>query len=191
MKYLRTYESFINESTTDGTIESLIDVTKISMQMGIFDDEILSDVKDNFIRGIEGALKGQTNKLDQQQKREFKAYSDALMGPLKKAKTMDQFVRAMSSIAAAKDNILNRMELANSLDESKIIDWIKKAKTSTVEWWQENKGKILLSIIELLTQGIVNILFGVISGLLKTKIEAPEIEFGGGKFGGGGASGKW
>ena len=192
MKRVKLFEQFINESTTDGTIESLIDVTKLSMQMGIFNDELLHDVREDFINGVEGSLKSAIGKLNSVQKKEFNMYAEAMMGPLRKVKTMAQFLSALGAIASAKDNILSRMELQEALNEGKISDWLKKAKTATAEWWERNKSSIISTIIEILVQFVLNILFAVLNALLKTDdIETPKFKFGGGKFGGGGARGTW
>lgn len=188
MKYINRYEEFIYESTTDGTIESLIDVTKFSMRMGIFDDDLLRDVVDDFVRGVEGSLKGQTNKLTNQQKKEFDGYVEAMMNPLRKSKNMNQFLGALSSIAIAKNNILKRMEMTESLDESVIINWLRKAKNATADWWDKNKYAIVSTIVEVLVQIVIEVLFAVLNGMLKSDIKAPKFKFGGGKSGGGGAS---
>ena len=84
MKHVKLFEQFINESTTDGTIESLIDATKLSMKMGIFNDELLNDVKVNFIEGIKGSLKSETNKLPANKRKEFQGYVNMLSDLLKR-----------------------------------------------------------------------------------------------------------
>lgn len=194
MKYLNTYESFLNESTTDGTIEALIEVTKLSMKAGVFNDELLADVKDDFVNGIEGTLKGQTNKLNPQQRKEFNGYVEALMGPLRKANTMAQFLGAMRNVAITKDNIMNRM-LSESINASSILNMLKNAKSATIEWWQRNKYDIVGKIVEMLVRIVLEILFGILRALLKTDdLKTPKFKFdgfGGGKFGGGGAGSKW
>ena len=103
---LMNESQLVNESTTDGTIESLIKVTKISMGMGIFDDRLLKSSKSNLILGISGALKGETSKLPTDKQKEFVGYVNALMKPLQKANTMEQFLRAMINVADTKNNIL-------------------------------------------------------------------------------------
>lgn len=191
MKHIKLFEEYIAESTTDGTIESLIEVTKISMKMGVFDDALLKDMRQNFIGGIEGSLKSEMAKIPNDKKSEFKGYMEALIGPLKKVETMAQLLSAMGSIAAAKSNIVKRMTLDESLNESKILDWLKKAKTATADWWQRNKSTILYTILEVLARIIIEILFAVLRAITKSDVKAPKIKFGGGSFGGGGASGKW
>jgi hypothetical protein len=191
MKHVKLFEEYISESTTDGTIESLIEVTKLSMTMGIFDDQLLKDTRGNFISGIEGSLKSEVRKIPSDKKKEFTEYMKALIGPLEKVETMAQLLSAMYSISAAKSNILDRMSVEEALNESKILDWLKKAKTATAEWWQRNKSTILYTILEVLARIIIEILFAVLRAITKSDVKAPKIKFGGGSFGGGGASGKW
>lgn len=192
MKYIKPINEFLNESTTDGSVEALIEVTKLSMKMGIFNDEILRDVQDNFVGGVEGSLKGELRKIPSDKKAEFNGYMEALMGPLRKAKTMAQFLSALASVSAAKNNILARMAVEAPMNESKIVNWLKDAYKQSSEWWQRNKSEIITTIIELLVQIVIEILFAVLRALLKSKsLEAPKFKFGGGKFGGGGAGGNW
>ena len=192
MKHIKLFEEFVNESTTDGSIEALIQVAKISMNMGVFNDELLKNVQSNLTLGVQGALKGQTLKLPIDKRSEFNGYVDSLMKPLEAAKTMEQFFNAMMKVAIIKDSIFARLSIDEQLNESKVLDLLKKAKNATVTWWNEHGLDILIFIGELLAQIIVEILFGILRGLLKSdKLDAPKIKFGGGKFGGGGAGGSW
>jgi len=192
MKHVKLFEQFINESTTDGTIESLIDATKLSMKMDIFNDELLNDVKVNFIEGIKGSLKSETNKLPANKRKEFQGYVNMLIGPLEKANTMGKFLGAMLSVSNAKNNIMDRLSIEEALQESKVLDWLKSIKNKAADWWDDNKYTIVTTILEMLAQLLVNILFAILGALLKSDdLEAPKIKFGGGKFGGGGASSKW
>jgi hypothetical protein len=191
MKHVKLFEQFINESTTDGSIDSLIDVLKTSLNFGIFDDNMLKDIKDDFISGIEGSMKTEVVKLPAEKRKEFQKYSKQLMGPLEKADTLASFLSAMISVSAAKENIVNRLSIKESLDESKVADFFRNIHKKSKDWWEDNKSKIFLFIIEALANIIVKILFAIIGALLKTDIKAPTVDFGGGKFGGGGARGKW
>jgi DNA phosphorothioation-dependent restriction protein DptG len=192
MKHIQLFEAFINESTTDGTIESLIKVTQISMSMGIFDDRLLKNSKYNLISGVNGALKSETLKLPTDKRKEFNGYVDALMKPLQKADTMEQFLGAMINVADTKNNIFSRLSIIEKLNESKVLDLLKKVKNATTEWWNNHKDTILLSIAEILAQILVEILFGILRALLKSdKLKAPKMNFGGGAFSGGGSGGSY
>lgn len=192
MKHIKLYEEFINEATTDGTIESLISVSKIAAKMKVFDDDLFREMKDTMINGINGAVRGEAAKLPTDKKKEFEGYADALMDPLRKTNNLAQFISSLKTVAAAKDNIINRLQLEESLMESRAMDILKKVKDKTVEWWNTYGKDIALVIAEILVRLIVEVLFAVLRALLKSdNLKAPKISFGGGKFGGGGASGKW
>lgn len=192
MEYLKTYESFLNEATTDGSIESLIDASKIAVKMNIFDDNLFREMKDNMLLGVIGSLKGEVDRLPADKRSEFKKYADALMKPLEKAKNLSQFINSLTLVAAAKNNIIKRYSLDEVFNESVVIDKLKNIKNKAVSWWNENREDILIMILEVLAQIIVEVLFGIIKALLKSdKLKAPKIRFRGGSFGGGGASGKW
>jgi hypothetical protein len=192
MKHVKLFEDFVNEAIADGSIESLIDVMKTSLNFGIFDDSMISDIKDDFLAGIRGSMKGEVSKLPTNKKQEFEMYSSQLMKPLEKAKTLGQFLSAMISVASAKENIMKRLSIKESINESKISDFFKNIHRKSKEWWEDNKHRIFLTLIELLAQIIVEILFAILRAFLKSDdLKAPKIKFGGGSFGGGGASGNW
>ena len=98
----------------------------------------------------------------------------------------------MLSVSNAKNNIMDRLSIEEALQESKVLDWLKSIKNKAADWWDDNKYTIVTTILEMLAQLLVNILFAILGALLKSDdLEAPKIKFGGGKFGGGGASSKW
>lgn len=191
MKYVKTYESFIFESTTDGSIESLVDVSKIAIQMGIFDDKLFSEMKDTMISGVRGSLKSGLSKISSTDKNKMAKYTNSLLGPLESAKDMKEFLSALIAVGKTKDALIKNLTLTESLLESKISDWLKKAKNATVNWWKNNAYDIAMFIARILIQILVEILFAVLRSITKSDIKAPKIKFGGGSFGGGGASGKW
>jgi len=189
---LMNESQLVNESTTDGTIESLIKVTQISIGMGIFDDRLLKSSKSNLILGISSALKGETSKLPTDKRNEFVGYVNALMKPLQKANTMEQFLRAMINVADTKNNIFSRLSITEQLTESKVMDLLKKVKTATSDWLDKNGANILMFIAELLAQIVVEILFAILRALLKSdNLKAPKMKFGGGSFSGGGSGGSF
>jgi hypothetical protein len=193
MKRIKLFEEFVNESTTDGTIESLIKITQMSMNMGVFDDKLMSKhSKFDLISGVKGAIKGEVTKLPTDKRKEFDRYADSLITPLENADTVEQLLRAMITIADTKRNIFSKLSITESLNESRVSDLLKKVKNATTKWWDEHKDNLLLYIAEILAQILVEILFGILRGLLKsTDLKAPKIKFGGGKFGGGGATSSW
>jgi len=155
---------------------------------------LFSEMKDAMIAGVNGTLKGQSSKVPTDKQDEFNGYVDALMGPLEKAKNLSQFIGAMTAIAKTKDNIIKRLEIQEAVVESKAMDWLKSIKNKTIDWWNENKYKVALTIAELFVQILVELLFTILRALTKSSIDSPRIKFdgfGGGKFSGGGAGQKF
>jgi hypothetical protein len=162
-------KSFIYEATTDGTIESLIDATKIATNMGVFDDALFNEMKDTMIQGVNGALKGQNIQLPNDKKVEFNGYMDALMGPLRRANNLSQFIGAMMNVAKTKDNILNRLNIKETINENRVINWLKTIKNKTTEWWNENKYEIAITIAEIFARMLVEFLFAILRALTKSE----------------------
>lgn len=159
-RYIPLFEDFkLNESTTDGTIESLIDVTKIAVNMGVFDDSLLKDVKQNFIQGIRGSLKTETDKIRPEKRKQFKQLMDSLISPLETANTMNKFIMSLELIAKTKDNIVSRLSEGEIILESRLVNWLKTAKKSSKDWWETNKKNIVKKISDIL----INIFKGIFS----------------------------
>lgn len=165
-RHIKLFEEFVNESTTDGTIENLIDATKIAMNMGVFDDTLLQDVKSDFISGVKGSLKTETGKVPQDRKKEFQKFMDSLIMPLDKAKTMSQFLSALKTIAVTKNNILKRLNIQESLTEGKISDFLKDLKSKGADWLETNKKKLIDSIVSTLISWITGISRDVAKSLI-------------------------
>jgi hypothetical protein len=188
----------MNESITDGSLESFIYTMRIGMKGGIFTDAIFLDIKKNFLGGVIGSLKNEMSKIPADKMKEFGGYVNQLIKPLERSSNIQQFLSNLGMVADTKNNIINRLSISEVVLESTVMNTIKKlnqsiksAITGAGEWWDENKSNIILTISEILVQLLVNILFIILEALLKTKLDKPKIKFGGGKFGGGGSSGKW
>ena len=195
MKRVLTYQEFLNESATI-EFPLMIDALKLIEKNVSIDAAKFAEFRGIFINAIRSAIKQKSAQLDAESKKEFETAVENLIRPLEGTKTIAQFISAMTKVAGIKDGISDEFSISESLNESKIMDWFRKAKTATVEWWQENKQDIFLFILEMIAQFIVSFLFALINALLKSKdpIEAPTISFrgfGGGKSGGGGAGATW
>ena len=196
MKRVLTYQEFLNESATI-EFPLMIDALKLIEKNVSIDAAKFAEFRVIFINAIRSAVKQKSAQLDAESKNEFETAVEKLIKPLEGTKTIAQFISAMTKVAGIKDSISNEFSISESLNESKIMDWFRKAKTATVEWWQENKQDIFLFILEMIAQFIVNFLFALINALFKTdddEIETPTISFrgfGGGKSGGGGAGATW
>jgi hypothetical protein len=196
MKHILTYEDFLNESISAPSISPLIDALKLIEKNVSIDAAKFIEFREIFINSIRSALKQKSVQLDTESKNKLETAVEKLVKPIEGTKNLTQFISAITKVSGIKDDISDEFSISESLNESKIMDWFKKAKTATVEWWQENKQDIFLFILEMIAQFIVSFLFAIISALLKTKdpIEAPKISFrgfGGGNTGGGGAGGTW
>lgn len=165
MKHILEFEEFINESTTDGTIESLIDATKIATKMGVFTDDLLKEVKQNFISGARASLKTEKSKLPSDKRNEYQKLMDSLIDPLEKANSMSKFIKALQIISVTKNNILDRLGVDESLVESKILTWFKDAKKQSADWWKENIAMIIEKISKVLLSLINNISDKIVQNL--------------------------
>ena len=195
MKRVLTYQEFLNESATI-EFPLMIDALKLIEKNVSIDAEKFAEFRGIFINAIRSAVKQKSAQLDADSKKEFETAVEKLIRPLEGTKTIAQFISAMTKVSGIKDGISDEFSISESLNESKIMDWFRKAKSATVEWWQENKQDIFLFILEMIAQFIVSFLFALINALLKSKdpIDAPTISFrgfGGGKSGGGGAGATW
>jgi hypothetical protein len=199
MKHILTYEDFLNESISAPSISPLIDALKLIEKNVSIDAAKFIEFREIFINSIRSALKQKSVQLDTESKNKLETAVEKLVKPIEGTKNLTQFISAITKVSGIKDDISDEFSISESLNESKIMDWFKKAKTATVEWWQENKQDIFLFILEMIAQFIVNFLFALINALFKKddnddEIEAPKISFrgfGGGRTGGGGAGAAW
>jgi hypothetical protein len=196
MKRVLTYEEFLNESISAPTISSLIDALKLIEKNVSIDSAKFVEFREIFINSIRSALKQKSPQLDTESKNRLETAVEKLIKPIEGTKNLAQFISAMAKVSGIKNGISDEFSISESLNESKIMDWFKKAKTATVEWWQENKQDIFLFILEMIAQFFVSFIFAIINALLKgeDQIETPTISFrgfGGGKSGGGGAGASW
>jgi hypothetical protein len=197
MKHILTYEDFLNESISAPSISPLIDALKLIEKNVSIDAAKFVEFREIFINAIRSALKQKSVQLDTESKNKLETAVEKLVKPIEGTKNLAQFISAMTKVSGIKNDISDEFSISESLNESKIMDWFRKAKTATVEWWEENKQDIFLFILEMIAQFIVNFLFALINALFKTdddEIETPTISFrgfGGGNTGGGGAGASW
>jgi hypothetical protein len=180
-------KAIMNESTTDGSLESFVYTMRLGIKGGVFTDDIFPIVKKNFLGGVLGSLKAEMSRIPTDKKQEFSLYVSQLLKPLESSSNMNQFVSRLGMVADTKNNIIARLgisEIVNEVSIKKSIDWLKGTVKSSIQkgkdWWDENKHSIVKVLIELLAQIIVEILFGILSALLKTKVKAPKVKFGAG-----------
>jgi hypothetical protein len=191
-------KSILNESTTDGSLESFVYTMRMGIKGGLFTNEMFPIMKKNFLGGVLGSLKGEMGRISTDKKGDFSKYISQLLKPLESSSNIEQFINRLGLVADTKNNILSNLGINEIMLEFGVknsINWLNTTVKNTIkrgnEWWDENKHSILKVIIEILAQIIVEILFVILSALLKTKVKAPKVTFDGGKFGGGGAGGNW
>lgn len=176
-RHIMLFEEFINEATTDGSIESMIETIKLAFKMGIFDEDFFSEIRTNVISGVHGSLEGESLKLPSEKRAEFDRYVDMMMSPIKDSKNAHDLVSNMAKIAIIKNGIVKRLELSESLEEAfsmtASIKWLKdgmhKAKDSAIQWWKENSKDIMTTIVNFLVNFITGLLTTVAQALLGAK----------------------
>lgn len=164
--------SLLNESTTDGSIESLLQVTRIATRMGVFDDEMIRDVKHDFIAGISGILKFDLSKVPSDKKKEFKNVVSMIIKLMQQTTDMNSFVKTLTQITHIKTALFRKYGISENLNESKTGKYKKifknlshkltTLKTNVDDWWNSNKQDI--------KDNIVNFLHLFVGAILKNLI---------------------
>ena len=162
---MKNFNQFINESTTDGSLDSLIDVTRIAINMGVFNDKLFTSMKETMITGIKGSIKTERKKVQKENLTQFIKLTDSLLQPLQEATTINSFLNSLIQISEAKDNIIKRLKINEIINESKIINYFRKIKNKTKNWWQNNISEIkkkmetvLISFLSKLIQNVTQII---------------------------------
>ena len=130
------------------------------------------------------------------QRRQLRNKVQELLAPMQSIDTFKQLADYMQEL-------LRKVQTLGILGEA--INWkgafqrvgqaLKQAGAGAKQWWSNNKYQLFGLVVQFLLQLFLDIVFGLISGMLKSKISAPKIKmfkgFKGGDFGGGGAGGEW
>lgn len=180
-QYVKLFEEFINESTTDGSIESLIQATRIAVKMGIFDEEFFGEMKSDVIHGVNGALRAEVTNIPPENKQEFMSFVEIIMKPIHQANTMRDMIDTLIKVSVIKQGVVKRLQLVESLNEALdfrvIFDTAKKALNTTKKkammWWEDHKESFLQEVINFLVNYILRFLAAVMSHILNTKITIP------------------
>lgn len=197
MKHIHTFESFINESSTNPNIQALENLLGIIASIGIEAPEFVQTIKDNFNQAFKDLMKEASAKLSTaEQRKTLKTKIDKLLEPMNNAKTIKDLSVFVSNIEKDLDilkGINEAIDFKNTLQ--RVTTSLKKAGSKAKEWWDNNKYQLLALVVQFLLQLILEIVFALINGMLKTKINTPKVPkfggFKGGDFGGGGAGGEW
>jgi hypothetical protein len=167
----------LNESTTDGTIETLLMVTKLGATQGIFNDTMVREVKGEFMAGIRGSLKSELPKIPAEFQQEFKKIMGFVLNPMERINTIADFITALSKMVIVKKGLYKRFGIRENINESsnfnKILNGLKQklkqGKDSIVGWWDVNKGDIVTIIAKFLVSVVIGILRGVLGASTKQR----------------------
>lgn len=159
-------EQQLNESF--GDLKELLQIIEIGEKIGVIDDRVIREIKKGLIQGIT-------------------QYTKNL--PQDKQSLVKEIIKTIESARDAKSfrSALLKVEKIGSTFNEGFIDENQKIKSllrKGKDWWTKNS----YSVIQVMANLVVHFIFGVLEGLLKTKLGRPKINFGGkGKFGSGGA----
>lgn len=169
-------KDIIQESTTDGSLESFIYTMRLGIRSGVFTNAMFRDVKKNFMGGVIGSLKGEMGNLPSEKRTEFMGYVTQLMKPLQNTNSMESFINNLGIVADTKNNIIKRLGIRESMTEGRIKDrltWlgnvIKKSANGTTNWWAEHKEQIIQMVSDLLVQILIQILSGILRAVSTPK----------------------
>jgi hypothetical protein len=109
----------LNESTTDGSLESFIYTLRIGVQSGVFSDEIFKDIKRNLVGGVLGSLKGEIDSIPRPKRKQFLKYVSALIKPIEASTNMNSFINSLGIVADTKNNLIKNLGI---LTEKKILN---------------------------------------------------------------------
>lgn len=155
----------IYESTTDGTIESLLSTITVAYQLGVFTDTLFNDMKFTFTQTISNVLRSEIKKIPKDAHSEYLKYANALKSPIESATDMKSFIKALSMVVAAKKNIIKRLSIPENHIQENISSTLNSLKSSikklgddASEWVISNKKKIIGLVVSILTTYIISFL---------------------------------
>jgi len=167
-------------------------------------DALDIDQPELYIKEIRRQFQAAFNELLQQaavklktveQRRQLSSKVRELLAPLQTATTFKDLIQYI-------DFVTKEVKALGPLDEAlnfkaafqTIGQHLKGAGAKAKQWWDNNKMGLAKLVIEFLLQLMLEIVFALINGLLKSNIKTPKVKFPGfkgGDFGGGGAGGEW
>lgn len=157
----------INESTTDGSIESLLQVTQIASKMGVFDDEMVRMVKSDFMSGIKGSLNFDLKKVPKENQNEFKNIISMIMNLVRKVSNVDELLDTITKIVQIKKAVFKRYHVSESISEDKYQNIFKQIvstlKNGDTKLWNKNKKSITLLVSDLMISFTMGVLKPIVS----------------------------
>jgi hypothetical protein len=162
--------------------------------LGVDDPEFyIKEIRRQFQAGFKELLQQAAVRLKTvEQRRQLSSKVRELLAPLQTATTFKDLIHYI-------DFVTKEVKALGPLDEAlnfkaafqTIGQHLKGAGAKAKQWWDNNKMNLAKLVIEFLLQLMLEIVFALINGLLKSNIKTPKVRFKGGDFGGGGAGGEW
>ena len=158
---------YIYESTTDGTIESLLATIKVAYNLGIFDDAVFKEMKFTFTQTMGDVLQSEIRNIPNTKRAEFMRYANGLRKPIESANDMKSFIKAIVVVIHVKKAIISRLSIEETNLKENISSTLRKLKDSIS---QIGKGSVELgsNYIKKLSLLVVSILVNYISNILRT-----------------------
>jgi len=159
----------INESTTDGSIETLLMVTKLGANQGIFNDTMVREVKGEFMAGIRGSLKLELPKIPTEHQQEFKKVMGFILNPIERVSTIVGLIDSLSKMVIVKKSLFKRYNVHENINESinfnKVFSGLKQKLSNTKEdfsiWWNKNSKSVIKAIADYLIKFVMGTLNSV------------------------------
>jgi hypothetical protein len=195
---MKTLKQLLNESVELDNLAYLVTVLRGLDAVGMDDQTVyVAEMRNAILGGVSGMVNNAAASLKTvEQRRQLNSNVQALLKPMQSVTTLKQMEDFLQQLADDA-KILGALNEAVDFKAAfqRVGSMLRKAGAGTKQWWKNNKYELLKLIVEFVLQLLLNIVFGLIGAMLKSKIEAPKIKmfkgFKGGDFGGGGAGSEW
>ena len=195
---MKTLKQLLNESAELDTLAYLVTVLRGLDAVGMDDQTAyVTEMRDAILGGVNGMVNKSVATLKTtEQRRQLNGKVQELLQPLQSVNTLKQMEDFLQQL-------VDDAKILGSLNEAidfkaafqRVGSMLRKAGAGAKQWWHNNKYELLKLIVQFVLQLLLEIIFGLIAAMLKSKISAPKIKmfkgFKGGDFGGGGAGGEW
>jgi len=156
----------INENFSE--LKELLTIIEMGEKVGVIEDWVIEQIKRELIQSI-----SRNTKNLPKDKQPIVREVIQILQSARDGKTLRTAIIKVEKIGS-------KFNEGFMTENQKIKSLLKKGK----EWWVKNS----YTVVELVATLVVHFIFGVLEGMLKTKLGRPKINFGGkGKFGSGGA----
>ncbi len=163
----------LDETLLDGTIETMVRAIQSANRIGVFDDNLFKQLSSTFVQAVSASLKMEMHKLPKDKQSTFKRFADELIKPVKRASDMGSFLKALSTIGIAKQNIIKRLQTEMLVENrfARFFDGLnkqlQKSKTAAQDWISDNRDRLIKTIQDFLTQWVDELISSVSHSLQK------------------------